>query len=143
MPKAGRTSPQMCPCLQTINQGRGTEFKNTCTSRRPRRKRQKQPYSARWNHKYGTAPRPKNDIKTDQMKKEMIMKTRQKTSTTQKHRAGRRAKEFRNLRHANPPTPSNPMHQNRRIPYTNAYQRTSTNAETRHNAGFQYGQHKC
>lgn len=55
----------------------------------------------------------------------------------------RRAQEFRNLRHANPPTPSNPMHQNRRIPYTNAYQRISTNAETRHNAGLQYGQHKC
>ncbi|KAJ5365985.1 hypothetical protein N7517_008871 [Penicillium concentricum] len=44
---------------------------------------------------------------------------------------------------ANPPAPSNPMHQNRRIPYTNAYQRISTNAETRHNAGLQYGQHKC
>ncbi|KAJ5251273.1 hypothetical protein N7489_001683 [Penicillium chrysogenum] len=43
---------------------------------------------------------------------------------------------------ANPPAPSNPMHQNRRIPYTNAYQRISTNAETRHNAGLQYGQHK-
>ncbi|KAJ5165637.1 uncharacterized protein N7500_007467 [Penicillium coprophilum] len=44
---------------------------------------------------------------------------------------------------ANPPAPSNPMHQNRRIPYTNAYQRISTSAETRHNAGLQYGQHKC
>ncbi|EKV11031.1 hypothetical protein PDIG_52840 [Penicillium digitatum PHI26] len=44
---------------------------------------------------------------------------------------------------ANPPAPSNPMHQNCRIPYTNAYQRISTNAETRHNAGLQYGQHKC
>lgn len=28
-------------------------------------------------------------------------------------------------------------------PYTNAYQRISTNAYTCHNAGLQYGQRKC
>lgn len=35
------------------------------------------------------------------------------------------------------------MHRNRRIPYTNAYQRVSTSAYTCHNAGLQYGQRKC
>ncbi|KAJ5803770.1 uncharacterized protein N7518_000073 [Penicillium psychrosexuale] len=55
---------------------------------------------------------------------------------------GERERNPKIFDNANPPAPSNPMHQNRRIPYTNAYQPISTNAETRHNAGLQYGQHK-
>ena len=80
-----------------------------------------------------------SDIKNKPMENKKIWKIKHHT----KAQGGEASKRIRNLRHANPPTPSNPMHQNRRIPYTNAYQRISTNAETRHNAGLQYGQHKC
>ncbi|KAJ5795301.1 hypothetical protein N7457_001900 [Penicillium paradoxum] len=91
---------------------------------------------ARGTSLYYGAPRP-------EINKEITDQNQQEKSITQS--TGRRGekKKSESFDNANPPAPSNPMHQNRRIPYTNAYQRISTNAETRHNAGLQYGQHKC
>ena len=67
----------------------------------------------------------------------------EKEKTSHKSQDGEKAREIRSHQHANPPAPSNPMHRNRRIPYTNAYQRVSTSAYTCHSAGLQYGQRKC
>lgn len=130
-----RANPtQMCPCLQTINQ-RWEHSKNTCTTPlKGLNPLKKQPYSARWKSQiWRKKQKPnKNRPKPDDKKA-----SRKKAQGGEGER--KKSEIFDN---ANPPAPSNPMHQNRRIPYTNAYQRISTNAETRHNAGLQYGQHK-
>ncbi|KGO38207.1 hypothetical protein PEX2_071310 [Penicillium expansum] len=98
-----------------------------------------------------TAPTTRSENKEQKKKRQKTKKKQKQTKNptikkhhAKKHRAAKaRERNPKIFDNANPPAPSNPMHQNRRIPYTNAYQRISTNAETRHNAGLQYGQHKC
>lgn len=107
------------------------------------------PYSARWKsqiwRKKRTDPTTRSENKGQHKnKKKNRPKPNDKKASRKKAQGGEgERKKSEIFDNANPPAPSNPMHQNRRIPYTNAYQRISTNAETRHNAGLQYGQHKC
>ncbi|KGO63603.1 hypothetical protein PITC_049850 [Penicillium italicum] len=83
-----------------------------------------------------TAPTTRSENNNKQHRKKTKTKNKKQTKnpTIKKHHAKKsqdgegERKKSEIFDNANPPAPSNPMHQNRRIPYTNAYQRISTNA---------------
>jgi hypothetical protein len=98
--------------------------------------------SSRWNQGGAEPLNNQRDDERTKSREKIETRKRQRNHPT-KSQDGEKMRENSKSSTRYPPAPSNPMHRNHRIPYTNAYQRVSISAYTCHSAGLQYGQRKC